>query len=127
MPPEKILFKDEVYSIQGAIFEVYREMGCGFLEAVYQECLEREFLLRGVPFRAQPELCLTYKDAVLKQYYRPDFICFDRILIELKAAKSIAPEHQAQMLNYLKAGGLPLGLIVNFGHFPNVEIERFAL
>ena len=63
----------------------------------------------------------------MKQYYRPDFICFDRILIELKAARSIAPEHQAQMLNYLKAGGLPLGLIVNYGHFPQVEIGRFAL
>ncbi len=127
MSTEKVLFKDEVYAIQGAIFEVYREMGCGFLEAVYQECLEREFLRRDIPFRSQPELGLKYKDAVLKQYYRPDFICFDRILIELKAAKSIAPEHQAQMLNYLKAGGLPLGLIVNFGHFPQVEIGRFVL
>lgn len=126
MPTEKILFKEEVYAIQGAIFDVYREMGSGFLEAVYQECLEREFQRRGIQFRPQPELKLKYKDAVLKQYYRPDFICFDCILIELKAAKSIAPEHQAQMLNYLKASDLPLGLIVNFGHFPQVEIGRFA-
>ncbi len=123
---DKLLFRDEVYAIQGAIFDVYREMGCGFLEAVYQECLEREFRLREIPFVAQPELKLSYKGEVLVQSYRPDFICHSQIVLELNAVKSIAPEHQAQMLNYLKATGLHLGLIVNFGHFPQVEIERFA-
>ena len=126
VPNDKLLFRDEVYTIQGAIFDVYREMGCGFLEAVYQECLEREFRLRGIPFVAQPELKLIYKGEELVQSYRPDFICCGQILVELKAVKSIAPEHQAQLLNYLKATGLRLGLIVNFGHFPQVEIERFA-
>lgn len=124
---EKILFKDEVYAIQGAIFDVYREMGCGFLRRFIKSAWRESFPRCDIPFRSQPELGLKYKEAVLKQYYRPDFICFDRILIELKAAKSIAPEHQAQMLNYLKAGGLSLGLIVNFGHFPQVEIGRFVL
>ena len=121
-----LLFEDESFVIRGACFEVYKEMGCGFLEAVYQECLVRELRLRGIPFVAQPELKLIYKGEVLEQSYRPDFICFGQVLIELKAVKSIAPEHQAQLLNYLKATELRLGLIVNFGHFPQVEIERFA-
>ncbi len=92
-PMDKLLFRDEVYAIQGAIFDVYREMGCGFLEAVYQECLVRELRIRGIPFVAQPELKLIYKGEVLEQSYRPDFICFGQVLIELKAVKSIAPEH----------------------------------
>jgi GxxExxY protein len=78
---EKILFRDEGYVIQGAIFEVYREMGCGFLEAVYQECLEREFIAREIPFRAQAELRLMYKGSVLKQAYKPDFICYEKVNI----------------------------------------------
>ena len=123
---ERLLFNEEVYAIQGAVFEVYREMGCGFLEAVYQECLERELTARGVPFVAQPELRLSYKGGLLEQTYRPDFICHGKIILELKAVKEIAPEHRAQVLNYLKATGLRLGLILNFGHHPKAEIERFA-
>jgi GxxExxY protein len=126
MTPEKLLFTDEVFLIQGAVFEVYREMGCGFLEAVYQECLERELRLRGIPFVAQQELRLSYKGEMLEQRYRPDLICFGQIILELKAAKAIAPEHQAQMLNYLKATGLRLGLIINFGHHPKAEIMRLV-
>ena len=125
-PHEKLLFKDDVYAIQGAVFEVYREMGCGFLEAVYQECLEKELRLRGIPFVAQQELKLTYKGEALEQTYKPDIICYGQIILELKAVKALAPEHQAQMLNYLKATGHRLGLIINFGHHPKVEIERFA-
>jgi GxxExxY protein len=83
---DNILFKDECYAIQGAIFEVYREMGCGFLEPVYQECLERELLLSGIPHRAKPELKLAYKGAVLTQTYEPDFICYDAVIIELNAS-----------------------------------------
>ncbi len=125
-PDETLLFKDEVFAIQGAVFEVYREMGCGFLEGVYQECLEREFRRRGIPFVSQQELKLFYRGDALDQTYKPDFICYGQIIIELKAAKAIAPEHQAQMLNYLKATGLHLGLVINFGHHPKVEIQRFA-
>ena len=124
--PEKLLFKDEVYAIQGAVFEVYREMGCGFLEAVYQECLEKELGGRGIPFVAQQELKLSYKGELLEQTYKPDIICFGQIILELKAAKATAPEHQAQMLNYLKATGHRLGLIINFSHHPKAEIQRFA-
>ena len=124
---DKIIYKEESYLIQGALFEVYREMGCGFLEAVYQECLEKEFLFRSIPFIAQPELQLTYKGETLKQRYKPDFICYDKIIVELKALKQTAPEHEAQLINYLKATNMKLGLLVNFGTFPKVGITRLAL
>lgn len=123
---EKLLFKDECYAIQGAIFDVYREMGCGFLEAIYQECLEKELRLRQLPFEAQKELILSYKGEQLVQTYKPDFICYGKIIVELKAVKEIAPEHKAQLLNYLKITGLELGLLVNFGSYPKVEIVRMA-
>ena len=123
---ERLLYKEEVYAIQGAIFDVYKEMGCGYLEAVYQECLEKELRLRNIPFVAQSELTLSYKGMPLEQTYKPDIVCHNQIILELKAVKNIAPEHQAQMLNYLKATGFRLGLIVNFGHHPKVEIQRFA-
>lgn len=124
---EKILFKEECYEIQGAIFEVYREMGCGFLESVYQECLEKELSKRGIPFVAQQELQLTYKGEQLRQTYRPDLICYGQIIVELKALKDIVPEHKAQVINYLKATGMKLGLLVNFGTYPKASITRLAL
>jgi GxxExxY protein len=123
---EKVLFPDECYAIQGAVFDVYREVGCGFLESVYQECLEREFRLRQLPFEAQKELVLSYKGEQLAQTYKPDFICFGKIIVELKAVKEIAPEHKAQLLNYLKITGLELGLLINFGAYPKAEIVRLA-
>jgi GxxExxY protein len=122
-----MLYPDEVFRIQGAIFEVNREVGVGFLEAVYQECLAMEFADRGVPFRAKPNLSLTYKGATLRQTYAPDFICYDKIIVELKALRDFAPEHRAQVLNYLKATDLRLGLLVNFGCMPKARIERLAL
>jgi GxxExxY protein len=124
---EKILFKEECYQIQGAIFEVYREMGCGFLEAVYQECLERELSTRGIPFVAQPDLTLAYKGEPLRQTYKPDFICFGKIILELKAVKETGAEHKAQVINYLKTTGMRLGLLINFGTHPKVAITRLAL
>ncbi|MBL1262001.1 MAG: GxxExxY protein [Thiotrichaceae bacterium] len=124
---EKILYKDECYRIQGAIFEVYREMGCGFLEAVYQECLEKELSMRGIPFVSQQELSLVFKGEKLNQKYSPDLICDGKIILELKAVKEIAKEHEAQLHNYLKASGLRLGLLVNFGHYPKVQIKRIIL
>lgn len=125
---DKSLFHEkETYAIRGTIFEVYREMGCGFLEAVYQECLEKEFTRRGIPFSAQQELALSYKGEALKQTYKPDFICYGSIIVELKALSSITNEHKAQVLNYLKATGLKLGLLVNFGSHPKATIERLVL
>jgi len=123
---EGLLYKDECYAVQGAVFDVYREMGCGFLEAVYQECLEKEFRSQKLPFEAQKELVLSYKAEPLSQTYKPDFICYSKIIVELKAVKEIASEHKAQLLNYLKATGLELGLLVNFGAYPKVEIVRIA-
>lgn len=123
----KLVYKEESYAIQGAIFEVYRTMGCGFLEAVYQECLCKEFSACHIPFRAQVELLLKYKDETLLQTYKPDFICYDKIVIELKALKDVGDEHRAQVFNYLNATGFRLGLLVNFGHFPRATIERIVL
>jgi GxxExxY protein len=125
--PEKVLYKEKCYVIQGAVFEVYREMGCGFLEAVYQECLEKELTLRSVPFVSQKELGLFYKDEPLQQTYRPDFICYEKLIVEIKAVKEIAPEHKAQVFNYLKATNMKLGLLVNFGHYPKATVERIIL
>ena len=99
----ELLYKDEVYAIQGAVFEVYREMGAGFLESVYQECLEKEFTANKIPFVSQQELTLNYKREALSQTYKPDLICYEKIIIEIKATKTIAPEHKAQLMNYLNA------------------------
>ena len=119
----RLLFEEETFAIRGAVFEVYREMWCGLLEAVYQECLEKELAARNIPFVSQPELKLNYKGESLQQTYRPDLICFDQIVLELKAVKEIAPEHKAQTINYLKATGLETALLVNFGN-RKVEYRR---
>jgi GxxExxY protein len=124
---DELLFKDECYSINGAVFEVYREMGGGYLKPVYQECLTKEFQLRGIPFVEHPELKLFYKQHPLEQTYEPDFICFGKIIVELKAAREISPTHQAQVLNYLKSTGYRLGLLVNFGAYPKAVIQRLIL
>ena len=122
----QIILKDESYTITGACFEVYKEKGCGFVEPVYQECLEIEFELQKIPFASQPELHLTYKGRPLKQTYRPDFLCFDLIVVELKAVSALLDEHRAQVHNYLKATGYKLGLLVNFAHYPQLEYERIV-
>jgi GxxExxY protein len=120
----ELLYSDESYLIRGAVFEVYREMGCGFLEAVYQECLQREFCKQGIQFVSQVELMLFYKQEKLQQIYKADFICYGKIIVELKAAKELTNEHRAQLHNYLKATGISLGFLVNFGHYPKAIIER---
>jgi GxxExxY protein len=122
----EILFKEESYKIMGACFEVYKEKGNGFLEPVYQECLEIELGLQGIPFASQPGLQLSYKGKVLTQTYKPDFISFDTIIVEIKAVSQLTNEHRAQVHNYLKATGMRLGLLVNFGHHPKVEWERIV-
>ena len=124
---EKLIFKDEVYQIQGACFEVYKNTGTGFLEAVYQESLAMEFQLRNIPFVEQYELALNYKGYPLKQTYKPDFICFGKIIVELKAVSSLTLEHEAQLFNYLKLTNMKLGLLVNFCAYPKVDIRRKVL
>ncbi len=118
--------KQETYRILGACFEVYNEKGCGFLEHVYQECLEIELGLQQIPFEAQTTLTLDYKGRTLQTTYEPDFVCFGKVIIEIKAVSTIVDEHRAQLLNYLNATGLPVGLLVNFGHYPKLEHERLA-
>ena len=92
-----LYFENETYAIRGAVFEVYREMGCGFQEAVYQECLELELERQGIPFFPQKELQISYKGVSLKQAYKPDFVCFDSVVVELKALSKLTGEHRAQL------------------------------
>lgn len=121
-----IVYKEESYQIVGACFEVYNEKGSGFLEPVYQECLELELGMQGIPFAAQQGLALDYKGKPLNQTYKPDFICFGKIIVELKAVSELTNEHRAQTHNYLKATGMRLGLLVNFGQHPKLEYERIV-
>jgi len=123
----ELLHRTEVFQIQGAVFEVNRVMGAGFLEAVYQECLALEFARRNIPFVAQPALPLDYKGDRLRATYVPDFVCFDAVVVELKALSSTAPEHRGQVLNYLRASNLRVGLLVNFGCAPKARVDRLAL
>ena len=123
----QILYKDECYAIQGAVFEVYREMGSGFLESVYQECLEKEFCSRSIPFESQKWLKLAYKGEPLEQAYKADIVCYGSIIVEIKAVRETTGDHRAQVFNYLKASGLRLGLLVNFGHYPKATVERIVL
>jgi len=125
-PMEIFLHKDETYGIIGACFEVYKEKGCGFLEAVYQECMEIELGLQGIPFAAKKPLRLEYKGRPLRQAYEPDLICFEKIIVELKAVSVLADEHRAQVINYLNATGHEVALLVNFGHYPKLEYERIV-
>jgi GxxExxY protein len=122
----EVLFKEECYRVMGACFEVYKEKGGGFLEAVYQECLEIELDLQGIPNQPHPELTLNYKGRQLQHTYVPDFICFGQIVVEIKAVSNFDNERRAQVHNYLRATSFRLGLLVNFGHHPQVEWERFV-
>lgn len=115
---------DETYEILGACFEVYNEMGCGFLESVYQECLELELDSRGVPFVAQQPVNLQFKDRNIQRTFSPDLLCFEQVIVELKAVRHLTPEHRAQLINYLRACRLEVGLLVNFGSYPQLDYER---
>jgi GxxExxY protein len=124
----ELIYKEESYKILGACFEVYREKGCGFVEPVYQECMEIELRLQGVPFVAQRPLGLEYKKCPLRSTYQPDFVCFDKIILELKAVTELTEENRAQVQNYLKATGFKLGLLVNLGHYSTTfsqDVRRF--
>ena len=122
-----IVYKLESFEIMGACFEVYKEKGSGFVESVYQECLEMELSDRKIPFKAQVELALTYKGRPLKSKFKPDFICYGKIVVELKAVSVLTDEHRAQIQNYLRATKMKLGLPVNFRHYPRLEYERIVV
>ena len=121
-----LIYEEETYAIRGAIYEVYKNLGAGFLEAVYQEALEMELSAKGIPFRSQAEIEIQYKGKTLNQSYRTDIICYGKIILELKAVKALLPEHEAQLQNYLRATGFRLGLLINFSNSKGAEIKRLA-
>ena len=121
-----LVYQDESYEIIGACMEVHRELGCGFLEAVYQEALAIEFSRRKIPFDQEMLLQINYKGQKLKKEYKADFICYNKIIIELKALSKLAPEHMAQTLNYLKITDHRLGLLINFGE-SSLKYKRIVL
>src|ERR1700704_4829583 len=112
----ELVYKDECYAIIGACFEVYKDKGCGFHEPVYQECLAIEFAHCGIPAIAIPALSMEYRGQILTQKYFPDYVCYGKNIVELKAVTALSDEHRAQLLNYLKASSFELGLLINFGH-----------
>lgn len=121
------MLQEEGYQLMGAAFEVYNQVGYGLAEEVYQECLEIELGLRGIPFQSKRLLGLTYKERPLLKSYIPDLFVFDAIVVELKAAKELATEHEAQLFNYLRIARQPVGYLLNFGKRGGLEWKRFVL
>ena len=124
MNPEPM--QQEGYDFMAAAFEVYNDMGNGYTEDIYQEALELELVDRRIPFKAQVELTIHYKGKPLRKKFRPDLMAFDHLVIELKAVSALTSEHEAQLLNYLKSTGKPVGYLVNFGCREKLEWKRFA-
>ena len=114
---------EESFKIIGAAMEVHNTIGCGFSEAIYQEAFEEELKLRGIPFSREKVFHVTYKGKVLSKHFRLDFVCFDKVIVELKTASEFTEEHFSQVLNYLKASGMSLGLLINFGK-ESLEYKR---
>lgn len=123
---DDLLYKDEVYAIIGAAIEVHKEMGPGFLEPVYQECLELEFASREIEFEPQRPLPIYYKSRKLKKEYVADFLCMGKIIVEIKALDILSGHETAQVINYLKATGLRVGVLINFGSHGKLEWKRFV-
>ncbi len=121
---DNLLLKDEVYAIIGAAIEVHRELGRGFLEPVYQEALEFELSQRAIPFEPQKRIFVTYKNRKLNKEYIADLVCYEKILVELKSMDQLTGREEAQVINYLKATQLPLGLLINFGSAGKLEWKR---
>lgn len=122
-----IIYKEESYKVVGAAFKVYNALGHGFLEAVYQEALEIEFQKQGIPYEREKELKIKYDGVELKQTYKADFVCFGKIIVELKAVSNLEDAHRSQVYNYLHATSSKLGLLLNFGNSDELEKERIVL
>jgi GxxExxY protein len=122
----ELILKDEVFRIIGAAIEVHKELGSGFLEAVYQEALEIEFCERCIPFKSQSLLKIVYKQKQLEKLYVADFVCFDSIIVEIKALSSLTGNDEAQVINYLKASGYKVGLLINFGSVGKLEWKKIV-
>ena len=125
MKPE--IYKDEEYKLMGAAFEVYNDRGYGLAEEIYQECLEIELELRSIPFHSKQELTCCYKERQLKKRYVPDLFVFGVLVVELKAVSELAPEHEAQLINYMRITRQPVGYLINFGHKDTLEWKRIIL
>lgn len=121
---KEFVYKEESYRIRGAIFEVHRQLGCGFLERVYQEALEREFQLKNIPYEREKTIPIIYKGHTIAEPYRADFVCYGKIIVELKAVQELEDIHRAQIINYLKVSKMKLGILVNF-NATSVAPERF--
>ena len=111
-------YDKELYAIIGAAMEVQNEMGDGFLELVYHDALNIELGLRGIPFETEKPIAINYKGKPLERTYKADLVCYDQIVVELKSVEKLKAEHTAQLLNYLKATGMPMGILINFGERP---------
>ena len=122
----ELLYKEESYKIIGAAMEVHKELGAGFLESVYQEAFELELQSKSIPFEREALLNIYYKGEKLKKRYAADFVCYDKIVVELKALSELSSDHEAQVLNYLKTSGLRLGLLINSGA-SSLEYKRLVL
>lgn len=118
-----LLHKNESYIIMGAAMEVHKTLGCGFVEPVYQEALAYEMTKRNIPFEREKELSIDYKGNRLSKTFRVDFVCYDKIILELKAVSDFTDEHYAQIYSYLKASKKDLGILINFGK-ASLEYER---
>lgn len=121
-----LLYKDEVYTIIGAAMDVYNNLGPGFLEAVYQEAMEIETAARKIPALPEQKLYIDYKGKPLKKFYEADLICYDKIIVEIKALDKLTSRDEAQILNYLKATGMRVGVLINFGSHQNLEWKRLV-
>ncbi len=122
----QLIYEQKSYKIIGACFEVHKELGSGFLEGVYQEALKMEFETLGIPFEREKQLLIYYKNRKLQKRYKSDFICYNQILIELKALNQLTSEHESQIINYLKATNLKVGFLFNFGE-KSLKYKRFIL
>ena len=123
----ELLYRDEVYQIIGAAIEVHRTLGSGFLEPVYQEATEIELGIRAIPYAAQVDLPIQYKNHVLEKFYTADIVCYGKIIVELKALARMSGQEEAQVINYLKATGMRVGLLINFGEHGRLDWHRFVL
>jgi GxxExxY protein len=121
------IYKDEGYKLMGAAFEVFNDRGYGMDEEIYQECLEIELELRGIPFRSKQELACQYKGRELRKRFVPDLFVNDALIVELRAVSQICPEQEAQLMNYLRITRQPVGYLINFGHKDTLEWKRIVL
>jgi GxxExxY protein len=122
----ELLYKDEVYAIVGAAMDVYNDLGPGFLENVYQEAMEIEVVERKIPSKPIQEIHIRYKGRPLKKFYLADLVCYDKVIVEIKAMDKLTLKEEGQLINYLKATGMKVGVLINFGHYPSLEWKRLV-